>query len=1665
MTDVELIEVINDSDPILLHSLDYQESQFDKDGNWKDIWTSPSKDYWLRQVINEHGGTKALNDPKSKLRKRIDHYYKKRILPRWILDYAKQISGTDDKTGRNTIRFEFVYHLTEEFGGPYSAVALYYDDVYLGDPKEDKMFGDRMRVKKIYFSPLGLTPFDVQIGFYVTSALPEKIDDLNAIYVDIIRDRFSKIKIPEDRLGFNEDVEFAEQYGNMSRGKIYAELEESKPFVQDSQVYLERVYGKEEYDEVLRSLRKHGAKNNIDGFFDLIDSDKFLDGKYRKKIDALFKKKVLPHWILDYARSERIQSILGLNRSEIKAWFAYYFTDLFDNRVERVRLGHLVDIEAKYGKLTRVPIVYVPPVDITDVKETYNNLMEENLDKKLVDDIFTTRFSSVEDDYDLDLPVESYPNVDFSLQEKSGTVEAASSTLSFTFSPEWIDKITTDNRIINGKIMTLSEDGAELLYKLLLPIYEEIRYSSDPRNDLANIFDFFGNEYGWGYVIKNRGTFSSNGKMIPVDSVEHAMQLFASGILELAKHSAVDSKNKMIKPIDIIKVITYEDDFRRVISDFSDQAAEIFEIMDYGNNKYTSEKERTKEVERLILEDDTEREEIPRELKYEWLVFGVAYTDYKAWKDYANSQGARLTVFATDNHNNAIPTDEIIIGNFNDINDLRDIEDQYYDRIIFARATVKFLRWFGIHLKIISEKLTGEEGLYIPNEIPSTRMAERLNFQEVLEEVGKNRSRTMIKGETKLPPSDFMSYSEGKKPKVPTSSLFVGGNRVVVVVNEQDKKLRGNEKTREEYNEFYYNENADLLELFFKEVELLDNTDYPAPSEYNISGQFWKCNTTIRRPYTPFEEKILRMNEAIRNRSEQRKSPEKPEAASSYIVKPEENWLVFGVGEDDFQDWNDYANSQGARLTVFNTQNEGIPEDQFVKGDFNYLPSLNELPDRYYDRILFSRSTAKFTEWFGIHVAVLSMKLKKDGELFISESNAGASLYGTFGFETVLEQVEKARLTATQTTKLGADYDDETNVATLYSRNKTVPTPVKSVFTGAFRIELEPSRSKNKRAQEVVEKGIKESEEFYYEQNLELFNIIFDDVERSNGEDYPEPEFDQNEIDFFWKLGGVKRDVYTPAEKRILKLNDVDIGVKENKSRSKSQEKSMSAQAASSTLPQEKWLLIEPTVQELLYAPGNVDIWVIGSKNLGRGNFIRFDGDFIPVYSELKERFDKYNVFDRIFVGADYAGTMKLRVVDVVNIARMLRFDRNYKDSSSKTPYHLYIPNVGSNQRVKNMKSLRKMLAEEYKGYEGKGKSKAFSTERFFDDGQAPLLIGGFAPIPAGETKDNFEIYSFYNEQNENLFRFFAQGVEMKSTHEKKYPLTNLNKEGIPKFTLYWDICGRKILGDGEGAYKIDLPKKSEKVASPAASSPKEVSRFEQFVGSKKRVLLIEPNKNEVRSVSKEADLWVFGSKDFGKGKFIPFDRDFTTLYEPLQKEYGESTEVLDRIFIGIDYAKTMELRGEDIYHLLRTIRFITPGIASYQHLYIPNVHMKRTVRTLRQLKKWLSKKYDGYKDDGESKDQYDLQFFRSGERSGFYRGSQAPVLVGGFAPALNKDLGDDTKEKWAIIGFYFTQNNNLFNFLSDGHALLLETKRGNLYPLRTGENIEEYWEISGMKQ
>lgn len=242
-----------------------------------------------------------------------------------------------------------------------------------------------------------------------------------------------------------------------------------------------------------------------------------------------------------------------------------------------------------------------------------------------------------------------------------------------------------------------------------------------------------------------------------------------------------------------------------------------------------------------------------------YLVFGVGERDYDAWKLKASDDGAYLIVFAQDNHNNHIPESEIILGDFNDIVEMDKLPNRYYDKIFFADATMKFASWYGIHLAIISQKLNEDGELYLPVEGGGIREFASRTFEEILERINQNTYRdlkeqgpTMFSGEM-LP---VYTENEVKYASLPTRKLFLGANRPMLVVNENDRRLKGNEETRDKYNEFYRKNNRFLLEQFFENVEELGY--YPSPQQRKVKT--WFCSRPKIRKYSHAERKMIEYN-------------------------------------------------------------------------------------------------------------------------------------------------------------------------------------------------------------------------------------------------------------------------------------------------------------------------------------------------------------------------------------------------------------------------------------------------------------------------------------------------------------------------------------------------------------------------------------------------------------------------------------------------------------------------------------------------------------------------------------------------------------------------------------------------------------------------------------
>ena len=239
-----------------------------------------------------------------------------------------------------------------------------------------------------------------------------------------------------------------------------------------------------------------------------------------------------------------------------------------------------------------------------------------------------------------------------------------------------------------------------------------------------------------------------------------------------------------------------------------------------------------------------------------------------------------------------------------------------------------------------------------------------------------------------------------------------------------------------------------------------------------------------------------------------------------FMASHSQEWLIFGVGINDYDSWHKYATDNNANLTVFAIYNENNYIPNIILGNFNNLKDLSNLKDNHYDKILFAHSTVKFLHWFGINIAVIARKLTANGILYIPDANAGINMLDNLKFEEVLIKLGSSRYKL----MMAGDTKLRPYTALYYGTEKEIPWPMKSLFVGANKFTLIVNESDKRLAgnAETREKYNK----FYYEENKSLLEALFSQAELLNSESYPWPadetvtyaEGTAKESSRYWKL-------------------------------------------------------------------------------------------------------------------------------------------------------------------------------------------------------------------------------------------------------------------------------------------------------------------------------------------------------------------------------------------------------------------------------------------------------------------------------------------------------------------------------------------------------------------
>lgn len=244
-----------------------------------------------------------------------------------------------------------------------------------------------------------------------------------------------------------------------------------------------------------------------------------------------------------------------------------------------------------------------------------------------------------------------------------------------------------------------------------------------------------------------------------------------------------------------------------------------------------------------------------------WLIFGVGHEDYQPWIDYLNKLSEDkseskiiLYSFANINYQDVIPEDTFIDGDFNNLGDLDRLPNNSYDRILFARGTVKSVKWIGQHLYILSKKLTRDGKLLIPNARAELGDPFRkwTNITEVLRDIDNKRKiddnvsdAYKIIYENEVYKSDNVQFDQ--------LSLLISAYAPRIIWNSFDMQNPieiTTKKIRDQAIEFYNQENKLLLDSYFDTVNLIENNDkYPNPPNMtqHVGLGFWELSASKHR--------------------------------------------------------------------------------------------------------------------------------------------------------------------------------------------------------------------------------------------------------------------------------------------------------------------------------------------------------------------------------------------------------------------------------------------------------------------------------------------------------------------------------------------------------------------------------------------------------------------------------------------------------------------------------------------------------------------------------------------------------------------------------------------------------------------------------------------------
>lgn len=266
----------------------------------------------------------------TKILKIVNKYFRSKnpIIPLFLL-YSFS-SNSDEK---DLAKLKLVFHLTSEFGGPYSSLSV-------NSQKAGVMKRFPINFRLV---PLGISLADIEIGYLILSERTnkEEFKKYQKKTDEYLKYQFFSRIDDEDKKILKEISNFI-QVTPIYDFDIIKKFRTTPKLLTNNLQYIQRNIGTEKYSSIMNYVaRMSKTKVHVDEFLDYLESGEYDQKTINQKtIRKYFKdNSIFQDWVIEYLNDWLVKNIIGLTRTQIRFWLVYYFTGEFGEPVKFISVN------------------------------------------------------------------------------------------------------------------------------------------------------------------------------------------------------------------------------------------------------------------------------------------------------------------------------------------------------------------------------------------------------------------------------------------------------------------------------------------------------------------------------------------------------------------------------------------------------------------------------------------------------------------------------------------------------------------------------------------------------------------------------------------------------------------------------------------------------------------------------------------------------------------------------------------------------------------------------------------------------------------------------------------------------------------------------------------------------------------------------------------------------------------------------------------------------------------------------------------------------------------------------------------------------------------------------------------------------------------------------